>query len=468
MEYYLAVDIGASSGRHILGSIQDGKITLEEIYRFENNVTMINEELAWDVDYLFHEIIEGMKKCKSLNKIPLSMAIDTWAVDYVFIDKQGNRLGNAVSYRDHRTDTIDQEVYKIISLEDLYQRTGIQKQLFNTIYQLMAVKKETPEVLENVDSMLLIPDYFNYLLTGKKACEYTNASTTQLVIPKTKNWDYELIERLGYPLHIFEEIVPPGTTLGNLSQTIKETVGFDTKVIVTTSHDTASAVVSVPAVENDFIYISSGTWSLMGLERQKADCSLESMRANFTNEGGYNYRFRYLKNIMGLWMIQSLRRELNEEVSVGELCEMAKANQDFPSRVNVNDHSFLSPDSMIKAIQDYCQKTNQIIPKAVGELANVIYQSLALSYASTIEEIELLTRKKYSAIHVVGGGGNADYLNELTAKATGKIIYTGPTEATATGNMVVQMISNKVFASLEEARKCIKDSFQIKIYQEEK
>lgn len=464
MEYYLAIDIGASSGRHILGCYQDGKIILEEIYRFENNVTMIDEQLCWDVDYLFHEIIEGMKICKTLNKIPTSMAIDTWAVDYVFLDKQGNRIGNAVSYRDQRTDQIDQEVYKIISQEKLYQRTGIQKQLFNTIYQLMSVKKETPEILKKADSMLMIPDYFNYLLTGYQACEYTNASTTQLVSPETKDWDYELIDLLGYPRKIFNKIVEPKTILGNLTNIIKEVVGFDTKVIATTSHDTASAVVSVPAIQEDFIYISSGTWSLMGMESNHADCSIESMRANFTNEGGYDHRFRYLKNIMGLWMIQSLRRELDEEVSFSELCNMAHDNQAFPSRVNVNDHSFLSPDSMIKAIQDYCQKTNQIIPKTVGELANVIYQSLALSYASTIEEIELLTRKKYDAIHVVGGGGNADYLNELTAKATGKVIYTGPTEATATGNIVVQMISNKVFASLFEARKCIKNSFEIKQY----
>lgn len=468
MEYYLAIDIGASSGRHILGSYQDGKIVLEEIYRFENNVKMINDQLCWDVDYLFNEIIMGMKKCKTLDKVPVSMAIDTWAVDYVLIDKQGKRIGNAISYRDHRTDTIDKEVYKIISLDELYQRTGIQKQLFNTIYQLMAVKKDTPEILEKADSMLMIPDYFNYLLTGKKACEYTNATTSQLVSPKTKDWDYELIEQLGYPRSIFNKIIEPGTTLGNLSESIKTKVGFDTKVIATASHDTASAVVSVPATNQDFIYISSGTWSLMGMEKEVADCSIESMRANFTNEGGYNYRFRYLKNIMGLWMIQSLRRELNQEVSFSELCDLARENQDFPSRVNVNDHSFLSPDSMIKAIQEYCQKTNQIIPKTVGELANVVYQSLAISYASTIEEIELLTRKKYDAIHVVGGGGNADYLNELTAKATGKVIYTGPTEATATGNMAVQMISNKVFASLTEARKCIKDSFEIKKYEEEK
>ena len=267
---------------------------------------------------------------------------------------------------------------------------------------------------------------------------------------------------------MFKEIIEPGTIIGNLTDIVQESVGFDTKVIATASHDTASAVVSVPALREDFIYISSGTWSLMGMERNIADCSLESMQANFTNEGGYNHRFRYLKNIMGLWMIQSLRRELEETLSFNELCQMAKANQNFPSRVDVNDCCFLSPDSMIKAIQDYCQNSNQPIPKTAGELANVIYQSLAISYAATIEEIEMLTRKKYEAIYIVGGGGNAEYLNELTAKATGKVIYTGPVEATATGNIVVQMLNNQVFASLVEARKCIKNSFKIKKYKEEK
>ena len=436
MEYYLAVDIGASSGRHILGSYQNGKLVLEEIHRFENNIRVIDEHLSWDVDYLFHEIIAGMKKCKELDKIPLSMAIDTWAVDYIFLDRHGKRIGNAISYRDHRTDNIDQEVYKIVSAEELYERTGIQKQLFNTLYQLMAVKKYTPEILTQVSSMLMIPDYFSYLLTGRQVCEYTNASTTQLVSSNTRNWDRELIEQLGYPQTMFKEIIEPGTIIGNLTE--------------------------------DFIYISSGTWSLMGMERNIADCSLESMQANFTNEGGYNHRFRYLKNIMGLWMIQSLRRELEETLSFNELCQMAKANQNFPSRVDVNDCCFLSPDSMIKAIQDYCQNSNQPIPKTAGELANVIYQSLAISYAATIEEIEMLTRKKYEAIYIVGGGGNAEYLNELTAKATGKVIYTGPVEATATGNIVVQMLNNQVFASLVEARKCIKNSFEIKKYKEEK
>ena len=468
MKYYLAVDIGASSGRHILGSYQNGKLVLEEIHRFENNIRVIDEHLSWDVDYLFHEIIVGMKKCKELDKIPLSMAIDTWAVDYIFLDRHGKRIGNAISYRDHRTDNIDQEVYKIVSAEELYERTGIQKQLFNTLYQLMAVKKYTPEILTQVSSMLMIPDYFSYLLTGRQVCEYTNASTTQLVSSNTRNWDRELIEQLGYPQTMFKEIIEPGTIIGNLTDIVQESVGFDTKVIATASHDTASAVVSVPALREDFIYISSGTWSLMGMERNIADCSLESMQANFTNEGGYNHRFRYLKNIMGLWMIQSLRRELEETLSFNELCQMAKANQNFPSRVDVNDCCFLSPDSMIKAIQDYCQNSNQPIPKTAGELANVIYQSLAISYAATIEEIEMLTRKKYEAIYIVGGGGNAEYLNELTAKATGKVIYTGPVEATATGNIVVQMLNNQVFASLVEARKCIKNSFEIKKYKEEK
>lgn len=463
-QYYLAVDIGASSGRHILGSIEGGKITLEEVYRFENGLVKKDGELCWELDRLFQEILNGMKKCKELGRIPVSMGIDTWGVDYVLLDENERVLGNTVGYRDRRTAGMDEKVYEIISPEDLYARTGIQKQIFNTIYQLMAVKENHPEYMKAAKDFIMVPDYFHYLLTGNKVNEYTNATTAQLVNPVTKDWDYELIEMLGYNKEMFRPLSMPGTVVGSLKEEIANEVGFQLQVVLPATHDTGSAVLSVPANDDDFMYISSGTWSLMGLERKEADCSMASMKANLTNEGGYDYRFRYLKNIMGLWMIQSVRHELNDAYSFAQLCEMAEKETDFPSRVDVNDDCFLSPDNMTGEIKDYCRRTGQKVPETIGALATVIYQSLADSYGETVKEMEALSGRTYSRIHIVGGGCNADYLNRLTAKATGKSVHAGPTEATAIGNLVAQMLKDGVFASVEEARDTIYHSFNIKEY----
>lgn len=461
-KYYLAVDIGASSGRHILGSLENGKISLQEIYRFENGMMNKDGHLCWDLDGLFAEIKNGLKKCRELGKIPVSMGIDTWAVDYVLLDNHNQVIGNTYGYRDKRTNGMDLKVYELISEDSLYERTGIQKQIFNTIYQLMAVKQNNPKHMEQADSLLLIPDYFNFLLTGNKLSEYTNATTTQLVNPITKDWDYSLIDKLGYKKEIFQKISLPKTVVGNFLEEIKEEVGFDCEVVLPATHDTGSAVLSVPANDDDYLYISSGTWSLMGIERMQAECSKESKLANFTNEGGYDYRFRYLKNIMGLWMIQSVRHELKDAYSFAELCELAAKADEFKSRVDVNADAFLAPDNMTEAIKKYCEDSGQEIPATIGEIAACIYNSLSESYAQTVKEIEKLTSRTYTRIHIVGGGANADYLNELTAKATKKAVYAGPTEATAIGNITAQMLKAKEFETIEQARNCIFDSFQIK------
>ncbi len=460
--YYLAVDIGASSGRHILGCRKDGKISLEEIYRFENGMVKKDGYLCWELDRIFKEIKNGLRKCKEMGKIPTSMGIDTWGVDFVLLDSGGRILGNTVGYRDRRTAGMDVKVYNTITEEELYNRTGIQKQIFNTIYQLMAVKTQNPDYMEKAQSFLMIPDYFNYLLTGSKRNEYTNATTTQLVSPVTRDWDMELIEKLGFNKKMFEKISLPKTVIGNFSEQIREEVGFGCEVVLPATHDTGSAVLSVPTNDDDYLYISSGTWSLMGIERREADCSKLSKAANFTNEGGYDYRFRYLKNIMGLWMIQSVRHELKDAYSFARLCELAGKADDFKSRVDVNADCFLSPDNMTEAVNKYCQATNQRKPATVGELAACIYHSLAMSYADTVKEIEKITGKTYSRIHIVGGGSNADYLNELTAMYTKKDVYAGPTEATAMGNILAQMLKAGEFKSLEEARAGVFHSFPIK------
>ena len=462
-EYYLAVDIGASSGRHILGSLEDGKLCLEEVYRFPNGMKQKDGCLCWDVEALFYEIKEGLKRCREAGKIPSFMGIDTWAVDYVLLDEKDRILGRTYGYRDGRTDGMDEKVYEKISPEELYSRTGIQKQIFNTIYQLMAVKQKEPELLEKAESMLMIPDYFHFLLTGVKRTEYTNATTTQLVSPVSKDWDYELIDRLGYPRKIFGEISRPGTLVGNFRKEIRDEVGFDCQVVLPATHDTGSAVVAVPATEEDVLYISSGTWSLMGTELLRADCSAESRERNLTNEGGYEYRFRYLKNIMGLWMIQSVRKEFAEEYSYGYICDQA-SKQKIKSLVDCNDGMFLAPDSMIGAVKNFCERTGQQVPQNEWEIAAVIYNSLGRCYGDTVRQIEEMTGKRYDPIYVVGGGSNAEYLNRITAECTGRTVYAGPGEATAIGNLLVQMIYDHKFRDLKEARACVKKSFEIKKY----
>ena len=464
-KYYLAVDIGASSGRLILGHLENGKMELEEVHRFENGMVKKDGELCWEFDRLFQEIKNGLKKCKEIGKIPVSMGVDTWGVDFVLMDKDDKVLGNTVGYRDHRNEGMDEEVYKTISLEDLYARTGIQKAIFNTVYQLMAVKTKHPEYLEQAETMLHVPDYFHYLLTGKKTCEYTEATTGQLVNAETKDWDYELIDKLGYPRKMFQKLIMPGTSVGHFTEEVKAEVGFDVEVVAPATHDTGSAVHAVPANDDDFIYISSGTWSLMGIEREKADCSKKSCEMNFTNEGGYAGRFRYLKNIMGLWMIQSVRHEYDDKYGFAEICQMAEEAKDFPSRVDANDECFLSPESMIEEVKDYCRRTGQKVPETLGEIATVIYTSLAECYAKTAKELEEMTGRTFSRIHVVGGGSNAGYLNELTARATGKEVHAGPGEATAIGNITAQMLKAEEFKSIEEARTTIHESFGIKVYQ---
>ena len=459
---YLAVDIGASSGRHIVGWVEDGRIQLQEVYRFENGISRKNGHLCWNVDALAAEVINGMAACRAAGFAPATMGIDTWAVDFVLLDKAGQRIGDAVAYRDERTDGIREMLP--VSFAKHYARTGIQFQKFNTVYQLAALQKEHPEQLAAAETFLMIPDYLNYLLTGVAANEYTNATTTALVNAESKDWDDALIETLGWPRRIFQPIRTPGNVLGGLLPEIQEKVGFNCQVILPASHDTGSAFLAVPARDEFAVTLSSGTWSLLGVENAMPIATPASRADNFTNEGGYQYRFRFLKNIMGLWMIQSVRRELPEHYSFSELCDLARESQAFPSRVDVNADVFLAPESMINAIQLECARTMQPVPQTPGELAEVIYQSLAESYAKAIKELEQLTGIPYDEIHIVGGGSNAEYLNELTAEKSGLRVLAGPAEATAIGNLAAQMIAAGVFADYREARKCILQSCEVKCY----
>lgn len=480
---YLAIDIGASSGRHILGRVVDGRMQLEEIHRFDNRQVRSGGHDCWDVDHLWQGILDGLKACKAKGVIPATVGIDTWAVDFVLLDSAGKRLGDAVAYRDGRTAGMDERVEALIPPRELYAKTGIQKQLFNTIYQLAALQKEHPEQLEAAHSLLMIPDYFNYLLTGVQKQEYTNATSTGLVNAVKKTWDRELLDTLGLPRRLFGPLSMPGTVVGPLREEIAKEVGFQTTVILPATHDTGSAFLAVPARDDNAVYLSSGTWSLLGVENREPITTEESRRQNFTNEGGAWYRFRYLKNIMGLWMIQSIRRELNGvdyvagkeraawtlDVKAGErqwsfpdLIAAAESAADFPAVVDANDDAFLAPDSMIAAVQKACAGSGQAVPRTVGELMQCVYRSLTRCYRDAIAGLSALTGRQYTSINIVGGGCQDNYLNHMTAQVTGLPVYAGPVEGTAIGNLVIQMIHGGEFADLAAARHSIRESFDIK------
>ena len=456
--YFLAIDIGASSGRHILGSIENGKMILEEIYRFKNGAEKRDGKLVWNDKELYKSIVEGLKKCKEIGKIPVSIGIDTWGVDYALLDKEDNLIGEIYSYRDERTLSVMQEVYGIIPESELYARTGIKEQVFNTIFQLYCDKKSGK--LQNAETFLMMPDYLHFLLTGVKKNEYTNASTTGLLNAKTRDWDYEIIEKLGLKKSLFKPLSYPCDAVGTLRSEIAEEVGFSACVYLPATHDTASAVMAVPS-ENDPLYISSGTWSLIGIETPTENTTNQAKDSGFTNEGGFNKTVRFLKNIMGMWMIQCIKKELNDKYSFVELAAQARKSQDFSSRVDVNDLSFFAPDSMVSAIAEYCRRTDQKIPETVGEIAYCVYASLAESYARSVEQIEKITGTHFDKIHIVGGGSQNNLMNELTASATKRTVVAGPVEATATGNLIAQMLAKGEIGSLSEGKRLIRDSFEI-------
>lgn len=467
---HIAVDIGASSGRVMAGWIEKKdfskpKLQLKEMHRFENKVQDRNGHLIWDIEHLYHSIIEGVKQTVKKKYVPQTLGIDTWAVDFVLLDENENRLTDAISYRDSRTEGVMEEVFKTISKETFYKRTGIQFQPFNTIYQLVALKKQSPEILSQAKTFLMIPDYLNYLLTGSALNEYTNATSTQLLNLDTKNWDKELLDQLNIPADIFQEIALPNTTVGKLKDELVQEIGCAFDIVLPATHDTASAVVSVPE-NGETIYLSSGTWSLLGIETKDPITTSKAMTHNFTNEGGINFRYRFLKNIMGLWMIQEVKRLFNDTYNFSDFVELAQQST-FNGIIDVNDQRFLSPNNMIEAMKEYCRETSQKVPETPGEIARCIFLSLAKSYKQSIEEIEDITGRVFDQISIIGGGTQNELLNQMLAEESGKTIYTGPVEATAIGNIIVQLMQSGQIKDLVEARKLVHDSFEIKSYKPE-
>lgn len=463
----LAIDLGASSGRGIVGSFDGKKLAIEEIHRFSNDVVNLGGSLHWNMLGLFQDIKLAIRNCAlSENKDIKSIAIDTWGVDYGLLDKDGKLLENPYCYRDTRTvDGIMEEVYKVIPKEELYAITGTQFINFNTIFQLYSVLKNRPHALENAKDLLFTPDLLKYFLTGEKQTEYTIASTSQLLDAKARDWDMSIIKRIGLPERIFGKITPPGTYCGKLSKHIIEEVGdIDADVISTASHDTAAAVVSVPAKEDGFVYISSGTWSLMGSEIPEPLTDGRAYSYNFTNEGGAERKIRFLKNIMGLWLEQESRRQWireGEKLSFDELSNMAMSSSPLKCIIDPNYLAFQTPGNMPKRIYDYCRMTGQKVPETKGEIVRCIFDSLALCYRDTVNQLDDVTGRKAPFINIVGGGTKEVPLSRLCANACGRPVYAGPVEATVLGNIAVQAIAAGEIKDVHEARQIISESFDI-------
>ncbi len=456
--YYLAIDIGASSGRHILGTVENGKIVIEEVYRFKNGNVKRDGHLCWELDRLYDEIKNGMKKCAELGKKPSYMGIDCFGVDFVLLDKDNKILGDTIAYRDSRTDGMPEAVYEKMPYDTLYARTGIQTQKFNSIYQLYSIKKTT-DYLSRAMRYLHLAEYFNYLLTGVQKNEYTVSSTTQLINAKTRDFDGEILSALGIPENIFEKPEMPGTVVGKLTDAVSAETGLDCTVILPACHDTAAAIMAIPTTE-PCIYISSGTWSLMGTLLPELNASAAAREAGLTNEGAHDGSIRLLKNIMGLWIIQSIKKELNDEYSFGQLCDMAMASE-YSHKIDVNDDMFMAPESMMDAIRTYLKNAGAPAPESIGDILRCVYHSLAQSYGETVREIEKITGNTYDSVRIIGGGSQDNYLNRLTAEYTGKTVYAGPVEATAIGNLLAQMIQSGEFTDLNEAKAAVRDSFSV-------
>ena len=466
----LGFDFGASSGRAMLGRLENGRLELQELHRFSNDPVMLCGRLVWDVQRLFFEMKEALTKASRAGIVIDGIGIDTWGVDFGLLDKNGALLSIPVHYRDARTDGMMERAFEIVSKEAIFEETGLAFLQFNTLYQLLAMKLANDPILEIADSLLMMPDLLAYFLTGEQASEYTIASTSQLIDPVTRDWAYDLMDRFGLPKHIFKPIQPAGAVRGALLPQIAEEVGMGrVPVIAVGSHDTASAVAAVPAAgDNRFAYISSGTWSLLGAEIDSPLRDLSVMRANYTNEGGICGTIRLLRNIMGLWIYQECIREWDrrtDKSSYDELEKMALEAPSFLAVIDVDDPRFLHPGNMPERIRAYCAEKGERVPESRGEIIRVIFESLALKYRWGLQRLERdLLNAPVDILHIVGGGGKNAMLNQFTAEAIRRPVTAGPSEATAIGNLLVQAMSLGGIDSLSELREVVANSFELNTY----
>ena len=464
----LAFDFGASSGRAIIGCFDGDKITLEEVHRFSNDPVSVGGTVYWDVLRLFYEIKQGIVKAKIAGGFD-SIGIDTWGVDFGLIDSEGKLMENPVHYRDARTVGLVDEAFKTMPKEKLYGITGIQFMELNTLFQLISLKKYRPWMLERADKMLFMPDLLAYMLTGKMCAEYSIASTSQLIDLETKSWSEEILDAFGIKKSLFAPLVKPGTVLGELSKEICEECGVDpVPVISVCGHDTQSAITSVPCEDGDFAFLSSGTWSLFGTELDKPIVNETSMNINITNEGGFDGSTGFLKNIIGLWLIQESRRQWKregEEYSYADLEKLALAAEPFKCFIDPDAPEFVPHGNIPERVREFCRRTGQHVPQTVGEVMRCIYESLAMKYRLTFEKLRECTKRDYPVIHVIGGGTKDGLLCQMTANSCDRTVKAGPIEATVMGNVAVQLMSDGSVENIGQARKIVADSSELKTFE---
>ncbi|MFB7159359.1 rhamnulokinase [Lysinibacillus sp. NPDC056232] len=460
--HHIAVDIGASSGRLVHAQLLDGHIQLKELHRFKNEFHHVNNHFCWDVHYLMDEILKGLAIAKQQGIVSCTLGIDTWAIDYALIAQNGELLQPVIAYRDHRTDHTMSSVFQQMDGPTIYQKTGIQFLPFNTLFQLY---EENKDILTQTASILLVPDYINYRLTGHITAEITNASTTQLLNIATREYDEELLQILGLSRAQFPPLIEPGTVIGPLRMDAFPTYDLPAcTVIAVASHDTASAALGTPASTDNWAYLSSGTWSLIGIETKQPIVTTRTLEENYTNEYGAAHTYRFLKNVMGLWIIQEVQRLLPTAYTFEVLVEKAKKVPPLQQYINLNDSRFINPDNMIEELQAYCLETKQPIPNTEGELAAAVYYNLAIIIAHHLEQIEEIVGHSIDVLHIVGGGAHNDFLNQCIATFSQKTVVTGPTEATAIGNLLVQLIHVGTVESIEAGRALVRRSFPHKVF----
>jgi len=470
---YLGIDLGAESGRVIAGGWNGRTLRLEELHRFPNGPVYLGDSLRWDVVRLWAEIQNGLSlAAKKFGKGIVSVGADTWGVDYVLLSGCDEMLGQPYAYRDARTNGMMERAFKKVPRREIFAQTGLQFMQFNTLFQLLAHQKSCPGLLEAADVLLMMPDFIHWALCGSRVVEFTNGTTTQCMHPLTRNWAAGLLKKFGLPTHIFPKVVAPGTRLGALRPGVAERTGLrKVKVVAPPTHDTAAAVAGVPTANTgkaNWAYLSSGTWSLMGAEVRKASLSARTQELNLTNEGGLDGTYRLLKNIMGLWLVQQCKRAFDargKKYEYGQLAQMAAKAPALQSIVNPDDSRFLNPPDMPRAIQDFCRETRQPVPKTEGELVRCAYESLALKYREVLGWLEELTGNRIEVIHIVGGGSKSTILNRFTADACQRPVITGPVEATAMGNLLVQVRASGELASLAEMREVIRKSSDVGTFQ---
>lgn len=464
--YYLfAFDLGATSGRSILGTLKDGKLEWKELTRFPNNLLRIDNKYYWNIYSLFAELKRGLQTAKAEGYAPDAIGVDTWGVDFVYVAGDGSFLGLPRAYRDPYTNGIPEEYFTQIPKKEVYEATGIQIMNFNSLFQLYAAKKENATALKYAETVLFMPDALSYLLTGKKVCEYSIASTSQLLNPKTKAFESRLFEPVGVDASIMQPIVFPGKTIGYLTDGIQSECGLGkTPVVAVAGHDTASAVASVPAENENFAYLSSGTWSLMGIELKDPVITEKSYELNFTNEGGVEGTTRFLKNITGMWLLEQCRKEWEREGTVysyPEIVALSESVQHFGFLIDPDHPDFANPESMTKAIAGFCERTAGKAPQTHAEFIGCIFDSLALKYKYILNLLQEMAPFTIEKLHIIGGGSQNKLLNQATANATGITVVAGPSEATAIGNMMMQAKGLGVVNSLQEIREIVRRSVRL-------